>query len=150
MVIRMKKWLIIGVAIILVVLLTAGIFLCIRFVSLYRETQETETAADGLSVEEYAAQKLPEFAWEYDRKTNTLTLSRVSSLSYEDACSIGGKVYVDELAPETYLDQARSIDLDITAQCRSGALTVVLCYLSTDGEPIFTVSSEGDIWTCWE
>ena len=146
----MKKWLIIGVAIILVVLLTAGIFLCIRFVSIYRETQEAESTAQSLSVEEYAAQKLPEFAWEYDRKTNTLTLSRVSSLSYEDACSIGGKVYVDELAPETYLDQARSIDLDITAQCRSGALTVVLCYLSTDGEPIFTVSSEGDIWTCWE
>lgn len=146
----MKKWLIIAVAIILVVLLTAGVFLCIRFVSIYRETQETESTAQSLSVEEYAAQKLPEFVREYDRKTNTLTLSRVSSLSYEDACSIGGKVYVDELAPETYLGQARSIDLDITAQCRSGALTVVLCYLSTDGEPIFTVSSEGDIWTCWE
>lgn len=146
----MKKWLILAVAIILVILLTVGVFLCIRFVSLYRETQETESTAQSLSVEEYAAQKLPEFAREYDRKTNTLTLSRVSSLSYEDACSIGGKVYVDELAPETYLNQARSIDLDITAQCRSGALTVVLCYLSTDGEPIFTVSSEGDIWTCWE
>ena len=146
----MKKWLIIAVAIILVVLLTAGAFLCIRFVSIYRETQETESTAQSLSVAEYATQKLPEFAWEYDRKANTLTLSRVSSLSYEEACSIGAKVYVDELAPETYLDQARSIDLDITAQCRSGALTVVLCYLSTDGEPIFTVSSEGNIWTCWE
>ncbi|MGN1306333.1 MAG: hypothetical protein ACI4V3_01535 [Faecousia sp.] len=146
----MKKWLIIAVAIILVVLLTAGVFLCIRFISIYRETQETESTAQSLSIEEYAAQKLPEFVREYDRKTNTLTLSRVSSLSYEDACSIGGKVYVDELAPETYLNQARSIDLDITAQCRSGALTVVLCYLSTDGEPIFTVSSEGNIWTCWE
>lgn len=146
----MKKWLIIAVAIILVVLLTVCVFLCVRFVSLYHETQETEAATGGLSIEEYAAQKLPEFAREYDRKTNTLTLTRVSALSYEDACGIGGKVYVDELAPETYLDQARSIDLDITAQCRSGALTVVLCYLSTDGKPIFTVSSEGDIWTCWE
>ena len=146
----MKKWLILAVAIILVVLLTVGVFLCIRFVSIYRETQETETTAEQYSVEEYAALKLPEFAREYDRKTNTLTLSRVSALSYEDACSFGGNIYVDELAPETYLDQARSIDLDITAQCRSGALTVVLCYLSTDREPIFTVSSEGDIWTCWE
>ena len=146
----MKKWLILAVAIVLVILLTVGIFLCIRFVSIYREMQEAESTAQSLSVEEYAAQKLPEFVREYDRKTNTLTLSRVSTLSYEEACSIGAKVYVDELAPETYLSQARSIDLDITAQCRSGALTVVLCYLSTDGEPIFTVSSEGDIWTCWE
>lgn len=146
----MKKWLILAVAIIIVVLLTVGIFLCIRFVSIYRETQAAESTAQSLSVEEYAAQALPEFVCDYDRKANTLTLSRTSSLSYDEACSIGAKVYVDELAPETYLIQARSIDLDITAQCRVGALTVVLRYLSTDGEPIFTVSSEGDIWTCWE
>lgn len=146
----MKKWLILAVAIILVVLLTVGVFLCIHFVSLYREANETESTAKKLSVEEYAAQNLQEFTHEYDKKTNTVTLTRISSLSYDDACSIGGRVYVDELAPETYLEQVRSIDLDITAQCRSGALTVVLCYLSTDGQPIFTVSSEGDIWTCWE
>lgn len=146
----MKKWLFLAVAIILVVLLITGVFLCIRFVSVYREANETESTAQALSVEEYAAQKLPEFAHAYDKSTHTLTLTRLSSLSYEDACSIGGKVYVEELAPETYLEQVRSIDLDIAAQCRSGALTVVLCYLSTDGEPIFTVSSEGDIWSCWE
>lgn len=146
----MKKWLIAAIAIILVVLITVCVFVCIRFLSIYREAKEETTSGQTLSVEEYAAQKLPEFEREYDKTTNTLTLSRTASLSYADACSLGGKVYVDELAPETYLEQVRSIDLDITGQCRCGALTVVLRYLSTDGEPIFSVSSEGDIWTCWE
>lgn len=146
----MKKWLIAAIALFVVILCTVCVFLCVRFVSLYRDAKETEPPAQTLSVEEYAAQKLPEYERTYDKKTNTLTLTRASALSYEEACTIGGNIYVDELAPETYLNQVRSIDLDVTAQCNCGALTVVLCYTATDGTPIFTVSSEDEIWTCWE
>ena len=118
-------------------------------ISLYRSADDTESTAQKLSVQDYAAQKLPEFDCSYDEAAGALTLSRSASLSYDDACAIGGKVYVDELAPETYLAQARSISLDVEVQCGS-PVNVVLCYCSTDGKPIFTVSSGGEIWTCWE
>lgn len=145
----MKKRLIIAAAIILVVLIAVCVFLGVKFLSLYRSAGDTESAAQKLSVQDYAAQKLPEFDCAYDEAAGALTLSRSVSLSYDDACAIGGKVYVDELAPETYLPQARSISLDVEAQC-GRTVTVVLCYRSTDGKPIFTVSSGGEIWTCWE
>ena len=113
----MKKWLILAVAIILVVLLTVGVFLCIRFVAIYRETQETEATEEQYSVEEYAAQKLPEFAREYDRKTNTLTLSRVSALSYEDACSFGGNIYVDEVLFKSSINPYRKSSSITLEEC---------------------------------
>lgn len=145
----MKKGLVIAVAVILVVLIAACVILGVRFLSVYRSATGGETTAQTLPVQDYAAQKLPEFECAYDEAAKTLTLSRSSSLSYDDACAFGGKVYVDELAPETYLAQARSIALDVEAQCGS-RVTVVLCYTATDGKPIFTVSSGGEIRTCWE
>ena len=105
----MKKRLIIAVAVILVVLIAVCVFFGVKFLSLYRSADDTESTAQKLSVQDYAAQKLPEFDCSYDEAAGALTLSRSASLSYDDACAIGGKVYVDELAPETYLSQVRSI-----------------------------------------
>ena len=145
----MKKGLVIAVAVILVVLIAVCVFFGVKFLSLYRSADDTESTAQKLSVQDYAAQKLPEFDCSYDEAAGALTLSRSASLSYDDACAIGGKVYVDELAPETYLSQVRSISLDVEVQCGS-PVNVVLCYRSTDGNPIFTVSSDGSVWSCWE
>ena len=66
------------------------------------------------------------------------------------AVQSGASIYCDETAPQTYQSTAELLRLDIMANLAMDKLTVVLCYESTDGRPIFTVSSSGAVWTCWE
>lgn len=146
----MKKWMIAVILLLVVCLLVLGVFLCVRFVGLYQSAKQPEAESGKLSVEQYAAERLAEFDVSYDAAARLLTLSRTAGMNYDDARSYGGRVYVDELAPETYLDQARSIALDAIASTGCAGLCVKLSYLSTDGQEIFSAASDGTVWKCWE
>ena len=148
----MKKWLIAALLLLLALLIAGSVFLVVRFLSLYGETQqdatqETDKSADILA---YVNEHWAGYDAVYDPMSRVLTLSKETQLTYDAACAYGGSVYAGELAPETYQSDASSIALDVAAHCGTSSLTVTLCYRSTDGEPIFTVSSGGEIWTCWD
>ncbi|MBQ3356747.1 MAG: hypothetical protein IJG45_06505 [Oscillospiraceae bacterium] len=147
----MKKWLIAALLIFLALLIAVSVFLIVRFLSIYGDSQktaETETA-QGADIEAYVTEQWPGYRAAYDRASGILTLSKDTPLSYDDACAYGGSVYEGELAPETFQRDVSSIALDVASHCGVSSLTATLCYLSTDEKPIFTVSSSGEIWTCW-
>lgn len=147
----MKKWLIALLVIAVVIIFIVVGFLIVKFVVLAESTSATaETEAVYEEVEAYAAKSWPGYEQSYDEAAQILTLSHPTTMSYENACSYGGNVYTDELAPETYLEQVRTIAVDVIAHCGCPSLNVVLQYTGTEGEPIFTVSSDGTVWTCWE
>ena len=151
-VIPMKKWLIAALLIFLALLVAVSVFLVVRFLKLYGTTQqdvkeETQQSAD---IEAYVNEHWSGYEAAYDPASNVLTLSRETALPYDAACAYGGSVYEGELAPETFQQDAASIALDVAAHCGRSNLSVTLCYVSSDGKPIFTVSSGGEIWTCWE
>lgn len=148
----MKKWLIAALLVFLAVLIAVSVFLVVRFLDLYGATQqdaaeETQQSAD---IEAYVNEHWPGYEAAYDPASNVLTLSRETALSYEAACAYGGSVYEGELAPETFQQDAASIALDVAAHCGIASLSVTLRYVSSDGSPIFTVSSGGEIRTCWD
>lgn len=147
----MRKWLIAALLIFLALLIAVGVFLIVRFLSLYGEmqTDATEATAQSADIVSYAKEHWSAYDPAYDPATCILTLSKKTALTYDAACVYGGSVYADELAPETFQNDAASIALDVAAHCGVSSLSVTLCYLSEDGKPIFTVGSGGEIWTCW-
>lgn len=143
----MKKWIIAGVITVTVILIALSVFLLTQFIDIAGKVTP-EATADPAAVEDYARTHLADFDCTYDG--TTLILSQTTGLTSEAARSYGRNIYADELAPETYLPQVRSICADIISNCQLSALEVELRYLSTDGEVIFSVSSSGQIQTCWE
>ena len=146
---RLKKWLIVCVLVVLVLLIAAGAFLAVRFFRLYQAQNATEPPA-GMSVEDYARDYLTAYAARYDVASATLTLTKQTALSYDEACRHGASIYEGELAPDTYLPQVRSLLLDVAAKCGISDLRILLQYESSDGEVIFTVCSDGTVDTCWD
>lgn len=147
----MKKWMIALIAIVLVLLLTLSVFLIVYIIKLAESTDTTaQTEVSYEDIETYAANHWPDYVCDYDSDTQILTLSHETTMSYDNACSYGGNVYTDELAPETYLNQVRSIAIDVISHCGNSSVNVILEYESSDGKPIFSVNSDGSIWTCWE
>ncbi len=147
----MKKWLIILIVLVLVLLISLCVFLVMRFASLASSVPETEAgAADPSQIEAYAREHWPQYSAIYDTATQTLTLTRTTQLSYEEACLVGAMVYSDSTAPETYLDDASAIALNVMSEYQCPDLTVNLSFLSTEGDAIFTVCSDGTVETCWE
>ena len=146
----MKKWLIAALLIFLAALIALGVFLIARFVSVYSETQTEATETRSEDIEAYVEEHWSNYDASYHPATHVLTLTQKTTLTYEAACVYGGSVYEGELAPQTYQHDAASIALDVASHCGVSALSVTLCYLSSEEKPIFTVSSGGDIWTCWE
>lgn len=96
-------------------------------------------------VQEHWAQYAP---FSYDNGALTLTMH--STMRYDSACKLGGSVYEDELAPESYLDTVRIIALEISSACELTELIVTLQCLSADDQVIFSVCSDGSVDTCWE
>lgn len=137
----MKKW-IIPVLLLAVALLVGAVVLCVQLLP-HKQTTQPDPA-DVLS---YAEAAYPEYVCDY--MDDVLSLTKTLALTYEQACSIGGSIYCDELAPETYLDSVQSIALDIAGQC-SCSVTVKLVQESSDDKPVFTVASDGEIFVCWE
>lgn len=147
----MKKRLIVLIASALVLLIGVSVWLCVRFVGLYRSRTvlpEASTEA-AVGVLDYANTNWPSYRAEYDEANALLTLRYPVAISYEDACSFGQNVYCDENAPETYLNEAAMIALAVRSECAVPALHVRLCYDSSDGKTIFYAGSDGAVWTCW-
>lgn len=147
----MKKWMIAVIAVVLIALVVISGYLLIHFIILSSSynsnsgTDDTEQDIVG-----YAQENWPQFQASYDSDSRTLTLSKETQMSFENACAFGASVYSNELAPETYLNDVATIARDIETHCGCDGLTVTLCYLSTEGTPIFSVSSDGSIDVCWQ
>lgn len=142
----MKKALVLIAVSFAALLIVLSVFLLIRFAALTQA--EDSPSAQLPSVEDYARQSYPEFSCSYDGAC--LTLSRKTQMSYETACSVGVSIYCDELAPETYLPQVRAIYADLISVCEPERLLVRLVYLSSEGEIIWSIDTDGTIFTCWE
>lgn len=147
----MKKWMIVVIAVVLVAALVFIGFFGKIIVDIAKGADaSSQTDASYEDVEAYAEKHWPNYICSYNADDRVLTLSQDTTMSYDNACSYGSSVYTDELAPETYLNQVRSIAIDVIAHCGDSSLNVVLEYVSNDGKPIFSVGSDGNIWTCWE
>lgn len=149
----MKKWLIAALLILLAaILILLAVFLILRFCSIYSsmQTDATEAPAQKTDIISYVKEHWSAYEPAYDPETGVLTLSKETALTYDAACAYGGNVYEGDLAPQTYQQDAASIAIDVAAHCSAPSLSVTLCYLSSDGKPIFTVGSGGEVWTCWE
>lgn len=144
----MKKWLIAASLILALALIIGCAVLCVRFIGLY--TNADETTQTDTELASYVREHWSMFDVAYDAETQALTLKKTASMTYEKACNYGAQVYSGELAPETYLSELRSIALDVLAKFDCPSLSVTLCYESTDGKTIFSVASDGTIQTCWE
>ena len=101
-------------------------------------------------IEGFMAENWPQFQASFDEQANILTLTKTVNISYEEACAVGGSTYTGDLAPEAYLDQVETIALDIQANFYYMKVNVILSYLSEEGTPIFSVSDDGSVETCWE
>lgn len=150
-----KKPIFLLLGVVLALLLALAVWLCVRFVRLYSASSDSPTTAAQedqaqSAVEGYLRESWPEYGCSYDAQSATLTVTRTSALSYDTAVQSGANIYCDETAPQTYQSTAELLRLDVMANLAMDELTVVLCYESTDGRPIFTVSSSGAVWTCWE
>lgn len=147
----MKKWMIVVIAVVLVAALVF-IGFCVKFIVDIAKGADVSSQTDASyeDVEAYAEKHWPNYICSFNADDRVLTLSQDTTMSYDNACSYGSSVYTDELAPETYLNQVRSIAIDVIAHCGDSSLNVVLEYVSNDGKPIFSVGSDGSIWTCWE
>lgn len=147
----MKKWILIGVVFLILLLLVIFFIFGTRFFALYATMDGNSAPVPPSSaVEEYIRTHWPQYGYSYESASQVLTLSRQTEMDIETARSVGGKVYVDALAPETYLENVSAIAVDVISHCDCPELTVYLMYTSLDGECIFSVSSSGAIYTCWE
>ena len=76
------------------------------------------------SVESVVQENWPQFSdAEYDETAGTLRLTQESTMTYASAQKFGGEVYKDDLS---------------------------LKGVSSDGQTIYTVSSDGTITSCWQ
>ena len=147
----MKKWLLISVILFILLLLVIFLIFGTRFFSLYASMDgEKDPAPPTSPVEDYVRIHWPQYQYRYDSASQILTLIRQTEMEINTAVSVGGKVYVDALAPETYLENVSAIAVDVISHCNCPELTVVLMYSSVEDECIFSVSSNGEIYTCWE
>ena len=103
------------------------------------------------SVQTVVQENWPQFSEiDYDEAAGTLRLTQESAMSYASAQKFGGEVYKDDLALESYLDIVGVISYDVRSACGLQDLTVTLEGVSSDGQTIYTVCSDGTITSCWE
>ena len=142
----MKKLLIFAAIFVSLVILVVGVYLAVSLFSMEASTSQNEpTATTQKQVEiiDYVMENYTDFAAQYDATAKHLQLTKTTSFSLESAASI----YDDT---STYLTQAQIFALDISAVCGEPDLTVELCYLSKDGEPMLSVASDGTVTKHWE
>ncbi len=146
----MKKTMTLLIIGILLLLLVGSFFILKSFVVLYGKSQGQSTDATTVNVERLESFMITEWGFEgAELEGDTLTAIRSMSLSYEEACLVGGAVFTDDLSPESYLSQAATIQADVESTFGLKDLTLILSFRSTDGKEIFSVDSQGNITTCW-
>ena len=147
----MKKWILLAVVLLILVLIAVIIIFGSRFLSLYASMDNDQDVATPVSpVESYVSTHWSQYDASYDSENQVLRLNKRTQTEIDSARKIGGKVYVDDLAPETYLENVSAIAIDVISHCNCPQLTVILSYISVEGETIFSVASDGSIETCWE
>ena len=139
-------------AVIILIGLVVGLLLL--FLGIYNKTQTPSTSHESVSTVSDPVEYLVD-SWHFsdalwDRATNTVTAIRVYDLSYENGKKIGGQVFTDDLAPDTYLSQAATIAADLSSRFSMEDITVVISFRSHDGGELFSVDSIGNISTCWD
>ena len=140
---------------ILLVLIGFVVGLIFAFFRLYENSQGGTQPEIPLNSAESEAIQYLEDSWhfqdgEWNRKKDTVTAIRVFELTYEDAQKIGSEVFTGDLAPETYLPQALTIQTDLISRFNLEDITVVISFRGTDGKELFRVDSSGHVSTCWE
>lgn len=147
----MKKWILIAAILLILFLFVIFLIFGTRFFSLYASMDgEKDPAPPATLVENYVKTHWPQYESRYESSSQTLTLIRQTEMEISTAKQVGDKVYTDALAPETYLENVSAIAVDVISHCNCPELTVILMYTSVENECIFSVSSAGDIFTCWE
>ena len=147
---RRHIFLLLGTLLILIGLVVCLLFV---FVGMYRSSQDSpETHTDVVSkgdMEQYVIDSWHFHDCTRDEESETLTAIRTFYLTYGDAQKIGSQVFSGDLAPETYLSQAVTMEADLRSRFSTGDLTVVLSFRGSDGAELFHVDSNGNISTCW-
>lgn len=148
---KKQVFFLIGITLILIGLITSLVFV---FVGLYRSA--TDSSAPGSVTE--SKDDMERYiidSWHFqdclwDSESNTLTAIRTLDLSYEEAKEIGARVFSGDLAPESYLAQAVTIEADLRSRFPIKSLTTVLSFRGRDDKELFRVDSTGKISTCWD
>ena len=140
-----------GTVIVLIGLVVGLLFL---FLGLYNKTQAPAANHESGTLIADPVEYLVD-SWHFDdglwdSTTNTVTAIRVYDLSYDNGKKIGGQVFTDDLAPDTYLSQALTIAADLNSRYSMEDVTVVISFRSHDGGELFSVDSVGNISTCWD
>lgn len=136
----MKKWLIIAAVFVLAVVIGVTIFVVVKFASLDKTAETTVAPA---APEAYAKKHYPEYDITYMPEQKLLILEKKRDFSLDRAPGI----YTDD---SIYITQVRILAVDILAACDDPEIEVVLRYLSENGEPMYAVSSTGEITRYWE
>lgn len=111
----------------------------------------TSQSEGTMSVDSFMQGNWAQFpVYYYDEPAQRLTLTETSVMTYDSALAYGQQIYADELALENYLDTVRMIELDAASSCGLNSLRVILECRSSDGQIIYTISSDGDIYACWQ
>ncbi len=147
---RKNVFLLLGTLLILI-----GLVVCLLFVflGLYRSFQASPDSpavtAPKEDMELFVINSWYFHDCTWDEENETLTAIRTFDLTYEDAQKIGSRVFSGDLAPETYLSQAVTIEADLRSRFSEDDLTVILSFRGSDGAELFRVDSRGNISTCW-
>lgn len=142
----MKKLILFAAAFVLLVTVGVTIFAVVKLTTPAKSSQEVSATVDTEAksdVLHYAQANYPDYTAKYDAKKNLLTLEKTTSFSMQSAESI----YTEAT---TYLMQAQIFALDIAEGCNEPDLVVALCYVSKDGEPMFSVASDGTVTKYWQ
>ena len=144
----MKKLLIFAAVFVLLVTIGVTIYAMAELSSVGAENSTEQTlalpsAGHSSDALRYAQENYTDYTAKYDIESHILTLEKATDFSIRSAESI----YTDST---TYLTQARIFALDIADACGDSELIVKLCYLSKDGEPMFSVASDGSVIKYWE
>lgn len=144
----MKKLLIFAAIFVILVTIGVSVFAVVKLSSLDGEDEAPQASTlpsneESVKALAYAKQNYPDYTAKYDAKSHVLTLEKTTEFSLKSAQSI----YTDS---STYLTQARIFALDIAEACGDAELIVELCYLSKDGERMFSVASDGTVTKYWE
>lgn len=144
----MKKHTRILVSVLLLIAVVALVVVFIKIAAL-STSQGQSGSLPVAELEVYLKEHYPNYAAEIDSENATVTLVSTLAITYSQAVAHGAKIYVDELAPETYLEPVQTITADLIVTCHQSGLKTILLYRSSDGKDVFSVSSDGTIQTCW-
>ena len=143
----MKKMLLILLPL-LAVLLIVAVSVFILILNLQPHQGSEPTANNNTDLLSYVQERWQLSDPQYEN--GTLTVRKTFDITYEQACKLGGNIFVEDLAPESYLSLVATLDADLNAQFADAPTLVVLCYCSSDGQTVFSVNSKGEISTCWQ